>query len=183
MENPIEVDITNNIRTLTQHHLNIMTRSETNLEINQTNKHLTSSKPISFSFYEIFSRHLPCKSKKLSFKNILFEKASKKMDYYFDIFSYIKKMQEIDIMKYLLLDKDQIKLLNFISKPSISQSYSDSDDVYKNYQQNRLIKSKLKIEELEDIIKSYNSLKNRSDDLNNRLFYLFDYEIDHLVIG
>ena len=105
------------------------------------------------------------------------------MNYYLDVLTYVKKVQEIDILKYLLLDKDQVKMFNFLTKPTISMIYSDSDDIYQNIQQNREKHSKIDNQELEEIIKSYNSVKEKDDDFNNRLFYLFDYEIDHLVLG
>ena len=90
-------------------------------------------------------------------------------------------MQELDIIKYLLLDKDQVKLFDFICTPSVSMLYSDSDDVYQDFLTKK--SNKIEIEDLEKTIKSYKLLKNRHEDLNNKLFYLFDYEIDHLLIG
>lgn len=182
-EAKIDVDIEDKQRGMTVHHMNIKKRSGQSLKEEEAKILANSAKPLSFSSIEIIWRHCPCKSKRLTLKNRLYEKAAVKMDYYFDIFTYVKKMQEIDLMKYLLLDKQQIKLFNFISKPSISMNYSDSDDIYQTYKENKLLKSKLEIEELEEIIKSYNNLKSRHDEINNKLFYLFDYEIDHLVIG
>ena len=92
-------------------------------------------------------------------------------------------MQEIDILKYLLLDKDQVNMFNFLSKPSISKLYSDSDDIYQNIQKNREFQDELKMEELIKIIKSYDLLKDKTDDVNEKLFYLFDYEVDNLNNG
>ena len=65
------------------------------------------------------------------------------MNYYLDVLTYVKKVQEIDILKYLLLDKDQVKMFNFLTKPTISMIYSDSDDIYQNIQQNREKHSKM----------------------------------------
>ena len=104
------------------------------------------------------------------------------MNNYLDNVSYIKKMQEIDILKYLLLDKDQIKILNFLSITSISLKFSDSDDYYKNVLSSRVNNSKFNSEELLEIIKGYNALKNKKDDLNSKLFSLFDNEVNHLLI-
>ncbi len=47
----------------------------------------------------------------------------------------------------------------------------------------RIIHSKIQTEELEELVKSYNNLNGKNDVLNEKLFYLFDYEIDHLLIG
>ena len=184
-ENKISMDsiVENMEKILPDRNLTIYKRQINKIDNNEIFMFNNSGKPISFNSYEIILRYCPCKTKKFTLKQKLHKKASKKMDYYFDIFTYVKKMQEIDLIKYLLLDKDQVKLFNFISKPSISMSYSNSDDIYINYQKNRLIKSKLKIEELDEIIQSYKVLENKTDKITNRLYYLFDYEINHLLIG
>ena len=92
-------------------------------------------------------------------------------------------MQEIDILKYLLFDKNQINLFNFLTKPSVSKLYSDSDDIYQNIQKNREFHHEIQIEEVNDIIKSYDSINGNNDDLNKKLLYLFNYEVDNLLIG
>jgi hypothetical protein len=180
---PLDINIESKQRQLSLHHLNLKERKPISLEKHEENTLARSKKPVNFNCFEIICRKCPCRSKTLSLKNKFYKKASKKIEYYFDIFTYVKKMQEIDIMKYLLLDKDQIKLFNFLSKPSISMAYSDSDDIYQTVQKNRIIQSKIKTEEIEEIIQSYNVLKGKSDVINDKLFYLFDYEIDHLLIG
>ena len=104
------------------------------------------------------------------------------MEYYLDIITYVKKMQEIDILKYLLLNKDQVNLFNFLTRPTVSMLYSDSDDIYQSIQK-RENKTKITSREIEEIVQSYNTIKNNNDDLNKKLFYLFDYEVDHLITG
>ena len=44
------------------------------------------------------------------------------MYYYLDIFIYIKKIKEIDIIKYFLLDNDQIVLFDYLTTPPIKLS-------------------------------------------------------------
>ena len=105
------------------------------------------------------------------------------MEYYFDVFTYIKKIQEIDILKYLLLDKNQLAVFNFLSKPSVSNLYSDSDDIYQNIEKNREFHDDIKMKELSEIVKNYNTMKEKTDNVTNKLFYLFDYELDNLIIG
>ena len=68
-----------------------------------------------------------------------------------------------------------------MSKPSISKDYSDSDEIYQNIQRNRENNPKIYIEELEEMISSYNSIKHKTDDFNKKLFTLFDYEVNHLI--
>ena len=142
-----------------------------------------SGKPIKYNSYEIILRYCPCKTKNFNLKEKLHKKATKKVNNYFDIFTYVNKMQEIDLIKYLLLNKDQVKLFNFISKPSISMSYTNSDNIYIDFHKNKLIKSKLKDEEIEEIIESYKVLENKTENITKKICYLFDYEINHLLVG
>ena len=181
IETSIDIDFPMKNRNLTIHHKNLFSRHKTSFDKKQEILLSNSKTPLNFSSFEIILRLCPCKTKKLDIKNKFLEKASNKMDYYFDIFTYTKKMQELDIIKYLLLDKDQVKLFDFICTPSVSMLYSDSDDVYQDFLTKK--SNKIEIEDLEKTIKSYKLLKNRHEDLNNKLFYLFDYEIDHLLIG
>ena len=141
-----------------------------------------SKKAINFNCFDIFLRNFCWKSESMKFMNILYEKANKKLLYYFDAYSYVRKMQEIDILKYLLLDKDQINLFKFLSKPTISKSYSDSDDIYQNIQKNQEFHDFLINEDIHEIVLSYFTIKDKKDDINKKLFYLFDYEIDNILI-
>ena len=92
-------------------------------------------------------------------------------------------MQEIDILKYLILDKNQVNLFNFLSRPTISKLYSDSDDIYQNMLKTTEFHNEIKNEEINEIVQSYNISMDKNDDVNKRLFYLFDYELDNLLIG
>ena len=57
-------------------------------------------------------------------------------------------MQEIDILKYLILDKNQVNLFNFLSRPTISKLYSDSDDIYQNMLKTTEFHNEIKNEEI-----------------------------------
>ena len=139
-------------------------------------------KPIVFRCYDILLSPICCRSTNLNIKNLLYQKGLKKINNYLDIITYLKKMQEIDLLKYLVLDKDQVKLFNFLSMPSISIQFSDSDDYYKEVLNSLVSNVKLDSVELHQLIKSYNSLKNKEDGVNNRLLNLFANEVDHLLI-
>jgi len=109
-------------------------------------------------------------------KNLLLKKSKKKLYYYIDIVTYFKKMQELDILKYILLDSDQLKLLNFVSKPIISKT---KDDIFKivneNNDNNNLILDK---EEIEHLFKSYVKLNHSETLTNEKLIRLVNHEID-----
>ena len=81
----------------------------------------------------IFANLCSCFSYKLKKRKILFQKCEKKMYYYLDIFVYIKKIQEIDIIKYCLLDNDQIVLFDYLTTPPIKLSEKNKG-VYKEFE-------------------------------------------------
>ena len=78
--------------------------------------------------WEFFEMIICCRNK---VKKDLYLKAEKKIFYNIDIFTYIKRMQEIEIMKYMLLDEKSLKIMNFISKPGVA--YIDKGWGLKNF--------------------------------------------------
>ncbi len=75
-----------------------------------------------------------CKRKNLLMKKkILKEKAEEKFNVNLDIVTLIKKIQEIDIIKYLILDLDSLNLLNFICKPCISTTNELTNYEYEKF--------------------------------------------------
>ena len=128
------------------------------------------------SWYEILLRYFSCKSKDLTIKTILYEKAKNKLENYFDVVSYISKMQEIDMLKYLLLNEKQMKMFEFLSKPSISKELESNDFEMKCIQ---TVKSD--IINIEEIIEFYNDNLMIDNEINKKLFKLFDNEVENLL--
>ena len=114
-------------------------------------------------------------------KNELFSKGKKKLYYYTDIVTYFKKMQELDILKYIMLDDDQLKILNFVSKPLISKT---KEDIYKilniNHQNNNM---RLDRVEIVNLFNSYNKLNQSENIVNSKLIKLANYQIDMITEG
>ena len=137
-----------------------------------------SKEALNFSCYEILLRYFLCKSKNLTIKTILYEKAKNKLVNYFDVVSYIKKMQEIEILKYLLLNEKQMKMFDFLSKPSISKE-KNSDEIKMKIQ---TVKSDIiNIKDFQEIIEFYNDNLMIDNDINKKLFKLFDNEVENLL--
>ena len=184
---PFSLEMTEKNEKISPLEINIETEQRIHEKIKNDNlKHIEKlfaemKKPIFFNCYEVILRPC-CKSTKLNLKNLLYQKALKKMNNSLDIINYVKKMQEIDILKYLLLDKDQVKIFNFLSLPSISMKFSDSDDYYMNVLKAPVFNAKFNTEELQEVFESYILIKNKKDELNNKLFSLFDNEVNHLLI-
>jgi len=82
--------------------------------------------PMKLSCLELFFNCIICKNE-LKKKKKIFDIAEEKFNYNLDILTYLKKMLEIDILKYLILDKNLLNIMNFISKPSVSYKTQEID--------------------------------------------------------
>jgi hypothetical protein len=52
-------------------------------------------------------------------KNLLIQSAEKKINYYMDIITYVKTIQEFELLKEVLFDENTLRLFQFISKPTM----------------------------------------------------------------
>jgi len=52
-------------------------------------------------------------------KNKLIKSAEKKINYYMDIITYVKTIQEFELLKEVLFDENTLRLFQFISKPTM----------------------------------------------------------------
>lgn len=97
-----------------------------------------------------------------------------------DFLTYIKKMQEIDILEYLLLTNDQVEVFNFVSKPSINNNKLDIlTRIEHKYDNDDKFFAK---KEIESIHESYTNLnKERENPVNTRLIQLANLEIEALA--
>ena len=101
-----------------------------------------------------------------------------------DLITYMKKMQEIDILKYLLLDTDTLNLMNFISKPSVSLTKSQIETKeYKkffNINEDAIVMNESSIDSLK---KSYLKIisKDKISYLEKRILELFDLQIREII--
>ena len=91
-----------------------------------------------------------------------FNKAEERIYYYFDVYNYIQKMQEIDLLVYTLLEDDQIKLFEFLSRPPLKITHNRMD-IYNEFQQKQSLYIKIGKTEIDDLYKSYNKVKLKDD--------------------
>jgi len=103
-----------------------------------------------------------CCSKRLKNKYSLLRKCELKIHYYLDIYSYIKKMQEIDLIKYCLFDKEQIVLFNFLAKPPVK--FSDKNiGIYKEFEKEQINYSKTGKKEMDEIFEAYSCIGKKTE--------------------
>ena len=101
-------------------------------------------------------------SKKQKKRYDMIEKVQKKIHYYLDIYTYIKKMQEIDIMKYCLFDEDQLSLIKFLSKPPVKLGTSPIG-IYKEFEEHQVNYQKINKNEIDNLFRAYNELRNKKE--------------------
>ena len=113
-------------------------------------------------FDALFSKLFFWYSTKLERRREFFNKAEEKIYYYFDVYNYIQKMQEVDLLVYTLLEDDQIKLFEFLSRPPLKIT-PNRMDIYNEFQQKQSLYIKIGKTEINDLYKSYNKVKLKDD--------------------
>jgi hypothetical protein len=117
---------------------------------------------------------------KIDNKFKLFEKSKEIFQLNFDVDNMIKKNIEIDLIKYLLLNNDQIKMYSLVKKPLISLNNIDLNDfdlIYDESSRQKLYTAK-ELKEMDDdnkfiFQKSYeNILEKQSTSINKKLLKL-----------
>ena len=110
----------------------------------------------------LLSQFLFCINKNQKRKKIFYQKAEDKIHYYLDIYNYIKKMHEIDLLIYTLFDNDQIKLFDFLSIPPLKIDY-DKNDIYNEFENKQIEFHKCDYKKIDDLILSYNNIRKREE--------------------
>ncbi len=120
-------------------------------------------------------------------KSELYYKADKKIDHYFDIVSYFKKMHEVDVLKYMLLDENSLKLMNFVSKPGVSHTGINSlknSPFFNEDKENKFPQPNFPVD-LEEIKNSYHALKSKGEkeltQPERNLIQLFEKQVGDIV--
>ena len=101
-----------------------------------------------------------------------------KVNYYLDIFDYINKIQEIDLIKYILIDdNNQTILFEYLTKPIINfNEYENNENIIINRYK------KKDYENLYDIYKEINinnKLNSNKNKIEDKLINLINKEIEY----
>ena len=131
------------------------------------------------SYWEYITLFFDCFKKKTSLKNKLIRKAEKTYIEELDVVNIVTKIQDLEKLKILLLDEDQIVLFNYLSKPVLTLEDLIEESETQSPSQKRLTQcfnrkknAKIHLEE------SYKNLLLRTDDkLSAKLIGFFDKEI------
>ena len=98
-----------------------------------------------------------------------------------NINTYIKKLQEIETLKFLILSKEQLNLFNFLNKPLICVN-SFNSEIYEDYLLEINRKIIINKDEVDLIHQSYNNIvnKNEKNTIEEKLLQLVETEIKTL---
>ena len=109
------------------------------------------------------------------------KKAEDRVHYYLDVFNYIKKMQEIDLLTYCFLDHDQYKLFEYLSKPPVKYE-DDKSNIYNEFLDRQVTYKSIGKNEIDQLYKSYNNIKKKNDILfeDLKLLRLVNAEVNFL---
>ena len=101
-----------------------------------------------------------------------------KINYYLDIFYYINKIQEIDLIKYILIDNNnQTILFEYLTKPIINfNEYDDNENIKINKYKKKDYENLYEIYKEININNKLNSNKNKIED---KLINLINKEIEY----
>jgi hypothetical protein len=133
--------------------------------------------------FEIFFIKAKCCCRKYRMRKKILKAGQQKMFFYLDVLTYVKKMQEIDILKYLLLSADQLCLFNFLSKPPVSTNDITSQ-VYKEFELEQRKITSLTKDEIRQMHDCYVNIlgQNNLSNHDKKLLNLIDAEIESIKV-
>lgn len=143
--------------------------------------------PNSMGFFDILLYVLCCGNcKDVQKKGIVFENADKIFNKNLDVINYMKKMQEIDIVKYLVLDNETLDLMNFLSKPSVSigQRLNQDDEYLKFFFPSEKINS-INYSNINNLKNSYDMIVKRENHnkVDKRILKLFHIQLQEMNVN
>lgn len=128
---------------------------------------LTSKKrPLNFNICELIYSFCCCSPIHLKYRKQVYSRGKDKLDYYLDILTLIKKFQEFDIIKSLIFNKEQLAIIDFLSKPivSIADDGNKSKLILNDFEQENYAKlvlkdSQISEEEVDNLYNCYLKIK------------------------
>ena len=85
-------------------------------------KNMNTHSQVHFHIFEIilFLFFPCCSTKSFNTRKALYAKGLKKLSFQLDVLTYLKKMLQLELMSYVLLDYNMNQMIHCLSKPSIS---------------------------------------------------------------
>ena len=159
-----------------------------NIYINTTKvkekiKHIPKKILIKFSVLDIIILKIfPClANKELRMNQLLFQKGKYGIYYQLDILNYMRNMTALDILIYSLLEPYQMKMLKFVSKPSIS--VANQINTMQQFKQDFNVEiTEDEIRELLEQVKIIEQKKNNRTNVEKKLCEIVNVELENLLV-
>ena len=136
----------------------------------------------SYGCCDILVYYLCCgKQKESKEKREFYLSAEENYYYNVDIITYMRKMQEFEVLKQVLLDDNSLKILDFISKPGVA-GIIDRQRNSNSHKHDFFLKPDHE-KEVDNLIDSYHSLKKKEDisPVEAKIVKMFENQIEDLV--
>lgn len=144
----------------------------------RSSKSIDSHEKIKFTFWDYIKSYF-WKSDSLNKKLAILKEGKKRIDERLDIFNVLKKLREVDKLKVLMLENEQLVLFDSLPKPHLKVKQSKpSLRARQSFAHTYLRESKFIMERSKNelIALSYESLKNKDDKtgIDEKLVDIFD---------
>jgi hypothetical protein len=155
--------------------------SEKNLKIETLKK-----KEVELSSFEVnFYKFCPCfqkRKREAKINSLIMKTGEERIIYSLDALVYLKKMQEIDVLKYILLSDAEKKVFNFLSHPLIVLDENKSN-IYKEFFITSINLENDSERAIEELMINYEKLskKQKQSTQEEILLKLFESEMESLV--
>lgn len=142
------------------------------------NKQDKSKNKFNFSFCEYLYMKMNIFKSKKNLKKRLIEKAEKSCQEDLDVVNMVTKLHDLDKLKSILLDSDQLAIFDYLSKPIIK---FDDEKEYISSQQKAItnIRNREKTANF-SLEESYIKVLQKNDKISEKLIEFFDNEISYL---
>jgi hypothetical protein len=122
----------------------------------------------------IFHAFFYCCSPKIKRKRNLLLEAENKINYYLDIQTYIKTIQEFELLKEILFDKTTLILFQFLSKTSL-KIFKDHIVFNQSFIKDYFLEKNINENEIDKLYLIYQKLISEKEDLTKEKLKLIDF--------
>ena len=106
----------------------------------------------------------------------MYDYSYRSINHQLNIYFYLKIIQEIDVIKSLIFNTEQINLINFIAKPVISNDFEEVN----SGQIQQIFKNELDINNVLDNYKKILNI-NKLEEIDHKLIRILNYEFNNLI--
>jgi hypothetical protein len=149
-----------------------------------TKRHLEKNVNIKLNLFELlFVFFCSCiKTKKINSKQKILSKLLKIFVKHIQILNFIKKSQQIELLNFILLNDEENRTIEFLSKPAISFIKNDTK-IQSSINITNIKTIEMNNEEIETFFNYYNKLKNKKNKTfsEKKIFELCDVQIKNLL--